>query len=112
MATFPYACDWSPAPDMPLRRLTAQMGDGYEQRVTDGLNPYLPTWSVNFTKRSETEAKAIHAWLRANNAGVTAFDWTSPDGTVGKFVADKMTPAYPTAFNNWATHAAFRQVIG
>lgn len=110
MATFTYYPDWGPAPNMTPSRLSAEFGEGYGQRAGKGLNQFLPTWNLTFSKRSQAEALAIYNWFKNNQAHLTAFDWTSPDGTVGKFVADEFTPPYPVSFNQWTTTAKVRQV--
>jgi phage-related protein len=63
----------------------AAFGDGYEQRVADGINNAPRSWSLGFT-RPTTEADAILAFFEARN-GAEAFDWTPPYGAAGKFVA-------------------------
>jgi len=112
MATFPYSPDWGCQPTMTPSRIKTDMGDGYEQRVGAGINRFMPTWPLTFSKRTQTEAQAISTWLRTNNADITSFDWTSPDGTTGKFVADDFIPPYPVSFNNYTITAKFRQVPG
>lgn len=85
MATF----TWSPAPGarrtIKPRVLSATLGDGYEQRVGDGINTQMASWAVSFNGLSVTDADSIDAFLKGAS-GVDAFDWTSPDGTVGKYV--------------------------
>lgn len=110
MATFPYAPDWGCVPTMTPNRFGSRLGDGYDQRVGAGLNQFLPEWPLSFTKRTQAEATAIRNWLKNNNAHITAFDWTAPDGTVGKFVADTWIPPFPVGYNNWSITAKFRQV--
>lgn len=112
MATFTYVPDFGPSPELTPRILKASFGDGYEQRAEAGLNPYMPTWNLTFSIRSETEAKAIAAWLQTNKAASTPFDWTAPDGTTGKWIADKWTPARPDSHNAWSVAATFRKVTG
>ncbi len=110
MATFPYAPDWGCKPTMTPRVLKAQFGDGYDQRVSDGINTRLPVWPLTFSVRTQTEAQAIASWLATNNADTTSFDWTAPDGTVGKWIANKWSPATPDEYNSWSVTAEFRQV--
>lgn len=64
---------------------TAAFGDGYEQRLADGINSAPRAWSLGFT-RPTAEADVIIAFFEARN-GAEAFDWTPPYGTSGKFVA-------------------------
>ncbi|BDU72401.1 phage tail protein [Mesoterricola silvestris] len=110
MAAFTYIPDWGPDPSLEPATRTVNLGDGYEQRSNKGLNPYLPTWNLTFSKRSQGEAQAIAAWFIANTANVTAFTWTAPDGDTGLWVADKWTPAKPVDYNSWAVSAIFRKV--
>jgi len=77
-ATFPYLPDWGASPEMPQAINKVAFGDGYEQRSHKGLNPYLPIWSLTFSKRTQAEAEAIAAWFQANKADVAAFNWTTP----------------------------------
>lgn len=49
-----------------------RFGDGYRQRVPDGLNTVLSAWSVTFAARSAAEADAIEAFL-ATKGGAIAF---------------------------------------
>jgi len=83
MTAFTYSSpDWGCSPTLTPRVLTVTFGDGYEQRVPDGLNTILPSWPLNFTKRTQVEAQGIYAWLIANNAHYTPFDWAAPgEGT-------------------------------
>lgn len=110
MATFTYIPDWGPSPDLQPRILQAKFGDGYDQRAPNGLNDLLPTWNLVFSHRTQAEALAIAAWFAANKAHVTAFDWTAPDGTVGKWVAEKWTPAKPEDYGSWSVTANLRMV--
>jgi len=112
MATFTYSPDNNCAPSMKPSRLTSSFGDGYEQRAGAGLNQLLPTWQLSFSKRTQTEATAIYTWLKTNTAHITAFDWTAPDGTVGKWIADTFIPPYPVSYGQWTITANFRQVPG
>ena len=59
-----------------------KFGDGYEQRLAYGLNYNLKTWSLEFKNRTDSEANAIEAFLDTA-AGVSSFDWTTPDGVAG-----------------------------
>lgn len=59
------------------RVLTAQFGDGYSQRVGDGINRIVTEWSLSFASRSITEINNIISFLEARS-GVEAFKWTPP----------------------------------
>lgn len=109
MSTFTWKPAWGASQSVNPRVLVASFGDGYAQRVGDGINTMPRAWSLNFTQ--ETAAiDLIEAFLR-NSAGVTAFDWTPPTGAAGKFVCQEWTRtiASPTAHSISAT---FVEVFG
>jgi len=57
------------------RALVAQFGDGYSQRLIDGINPLQETIGVSFSTREKAEIDHIAAFFAAK-AGVTAFTFT------------------------------------
>tara|TARA_B100001175_G_C19487422_1_gene630609 strand:+ start:376 stop:786 length:411 start_codon:yes stop_codon:yes gene_type:complete len=75
-------------PDKTLNRQTqpkvrvAKFGDGYQQRIADGLNTLRDTFTVNFVNRLKAEADDIEAFFRTKKA-VTAFSFTYPDSNSG-----------------------------
>ena len=108
MATFDYAPQTASRSQQPRVR-TAAFGDGYEQRVADGINTMPKRWTLSFT-RPVVEADAILAFLVAR-AGVEAFDWTDPDGAAGKYVCREWSANLigPVAKG---INATFEQVFG
>ena len=60
------------------RTLKISFGDGYEQRLVDGINNNIETYVVNFMNRTDDDADDIIAFFK-NKKGVTAFDYTYPD---------------------------------
>lgn len=99
MSTF----TWSPAPGPTMqvkpRVRTAKFGDGYQQRVADGIHAMPRSWSLTFT-RETADIDAIEAFLQAR-AGVESFDWTPPSGAAGKWIC-----------NAWSRTAIYRNVMG
>jgi phage-related protein len=78
MATFP---DYQPTysatkTSQPKIRIT-QFGDGYQQRVTFGLNQNPKEWRLTFNV-SDDDANTIEAFLDARAADAASFDWTPP----------------------------------
>lgn len=61
------------------RVLIAKFGDGYEQRVPDGINTELQKWTVKFIVDVPT-GQAIHNFLKSLG-GSTSFTWTPPNET-------------------------------
>ena len=60
------------------RVLTAKFGDGYEQRIVDGINNLNEEYSLSFKTRTKEEIDDIVAFLDTK-AGVTKFTLTLPD---------------------------------
>ena len=71
--------------------LVSKFGDGYEQRVADGINNNLQKWSLSFTKRSDADIDAIYDFLDARG-GVESFFWTPRSEAASRtFVCRKYT---------------------
>jgi len=60
------------------RVLKATFGDGYEQRLADGINNIQEEYSIAFNNRTKEEIDDITAFLASKN-GVTSFEFTIPD---------------------------------
>ncbi|MCZ2897297.1 phage tail protein [Burkholderia thailandensis] len=75
--------------DTALRVRKAQFGDGYTQRAADGLNNRTSKYSLRFSDDAVTIA-AIMAFLDACG-GATAFYWTPPLRSRGRFVCETYT---------------------
>ena len=112
MATFPaisptYGVEKRSAP----KRRAVQFGDGYEQRLTYGLNQNPKEWSLTWNNITEANADTIETFLDARAADAAAFDWTPPDeATAYKWVCDRWSKSIP--YNGRAIiNATFRQVF-
>jgi len=91
----------------------AKFGDGYEQRIADGLNPIEETFNVTFNNRTEAELDDITGYL-ASLGGVTSFYFTVPDDNAGgeltvKVVCDTYNQTY-TYDGHPSASAIFRRV--
>lgn len=64
------------------KRYTANFGDGYSQRIAQGLNPLDETYSVTFKTRPKAEIDDIVAFFDSKQ-GVTNFSFTIPDTNGG-----------------------------
>jgi len=62
--------------------LIARFGDGYEQRLADGINSIQESFSVTFNNRTKEEIDDITGYF-ASLKGVTAFTYTIPDDNAG-----------------------------
>lgn len=110
MAEFTYTPDFGAQANYKPRVRVTQFGDGYEQRVTEGINARPQVWSLQFNNRSNTEAGNIVSFLAARNA-VEAFDWTPPnEETAIKVVCREWVKTVARAnLNN--VQATFQQVF-
>lgn len=109
MATFTWLPDYQPTVEIEPRVKTSRFGDGYEQRVEDGINTQPKAWHLTFGVRSRAEAVAIRAFLRAHAS--TSFDWADPDGETLRYVCRSHSHQI-NGHNNEIISAVFRQVFG
>ena len=92
----------------------AKFGDGYEQRLSTGINPLEETFDVSFINRPRVEADDIIAFFE-NKKGVTNFSFTIPDTNSGgneriiKVVCEDWDLTYENAEASSVT-ATFRRV--
>lgn len=96
---------------------TSKFGDGYEQRVANGLNPLNSTFSLSFNTRAKAEIDDIIAFFTAKK-GATPFSWTIPDTngtensnteTTIKVICEKWSQTYDYD-NFYSASATFRRV--
>lgn len=90
------------------RILSNKFGDGYEQRISDGINAQLDKWQLNFDVRDPTETADIRDFFKTHK-GVTPFDWTPPLGSSGKYVCKVWSINFSTALS-YEIAATFEQV--
>lgn len=93
--------------------LKATFGDGYEQRLVDGINNSTESFSVQFTNRPNEEIDDIKSDLDSTK-GVASFFFTYPDSNSGgentvKVVCENYNITYSNSeFYNLS--ATFRRV--
>jgi len=73
------------------RVLSAKFGDGYEQRVLDGINTKEETFSISFNNRSDEEVDAIADYFDA--IAPASFNFYIGDDTV-KAVCENYSITY------------------
>ena len=107
-------------PDKGLTRQTkpkvlkVSFGDGYEQRISAGINNLNQTFNVGFSNREKEEIDDIVAFLDSKN-GISSFNFTIPDSNAGgnettiKVVCETYSTAY-SADNFYSCSATFRRV--
>ena len=110
MATFPsidhtYGATKTSGPKI----RTVVFGDGYEQRLTWGINQSPKQWSLTWQNIPESDADTIEQFLDARG-GTESFTWTPPNGASAKWICAGWTKNIP--YKNIATiNATFRQVF-
>ena len=109
MSDFTYNPSASSARSRKPRVLSAPFGDGYEQRVADGINTAPAIWSLTFV-RGDTDASAIETFLEGKN-GVTSFTWTPPGGSEIRVLCREWNRSFAGVNHNVIT-CTFEQVFG
>ena len=111
MATFPsitptYGIEKSSAPV--VRKI--QYGDGYETRLTYGLNQNPKSYNLTF-QVSEADADTIETFLDARAADNASFDFTPPgEGSSSKFVCESWSKSIPYV-GRATINCTFREVF-
>ena len=96
--------------DTSFKTRAAQFGDGYSQRVVDGVNNIQRTWQVSFDL-PEDQMNEIDAFLRATK-GVESFTWTPPEGPIGKWIVPEGFSRVPVGFASTNISATFKEIFG
>ena len=111
MATFPsitasYGISKQSAPNVKI----VQFGDGYQHRITSGLNQNLKVWNPVFQNISETDADTIETFLDARADDNASFAWTPPgEASSSKYICLSWSKTIP--YNDRATiTASFQEV--
>ena len=78
------------------RVLRANFGDGYSQRVADGINAVRQTYEVTWEGLDRTDAQTVDTFLR-NRGGHEAFLWTAPGGTLKAWTCERWRVTHATA---------------
>ena len=111
MAAFPsitpaYGVQKSSAPSV----RTVRFADGYEQRLTFGLNQNPKVYNLTFNV-SETDSDTIETFLDARAADSASFTFTPPgESSSSKFVCETWSKTIPY-LNRATIQATFREVF-
>ncbi|MFO1417234.1 MAG: phage tail protein [Methylotetracoccus sp.] len=85
-----------------------KFGDGYEQRMADGINTVLPTWNLEWSEAERSVVRDMVAFLKARG-GLEAFEFKDPDGEWVWVVCRRWRNRYVKPDVN-TLQAAFEQV--
>lgn len=72
-----YVVDRSSTESSTPRVRKFNFGDGYEQRITDGINPLEQSFTVSFKNRTLTQANNLASFFETKGA-VTSFAYSPP----------------------------------
>ena len=91
----------------------ATFGDGYEQRLADGINTIKEEYSISFETRPKDTIDDITQYFESLK-GITAFNFTIPDSNnsgvrVIKVVCSEFDVTYDYG-NFYSCNATFRRV--
>ena len=79
------------------RILTAKFGDGYEQRVLDGINTKDDSFSLSFNNRSAEDINLIAAFFDSKAA--KSFDFTVTDTFTGGNLSNRTMKVVCDTYN-------------
>lgn len=98
-------------PNFNFRVTTNQMGDGYTQRVADGINNDLMEIDVVFSERDFAEIKAISHFLYSRK-GYESFLFTPPRPfqKMKRFICPDFGPTF-VFYNNFTINTKFIEVV-
>lgn len=110
METFTWNPEFGASVEKKPKVKSITFGDGYEQRVRDGLNTSPSKWTLQFAMRDNDETDEIMGFLEDRGA-VEAFEWTPPnESTAIKVVCRNWTKTL-NKFNLNSISATFEQVF-
>ena len=89
------------------RILTAQFGDGYSQRVRDGINTKIESFSISFNNRSAEEINLIAAYFdsKAGLHFVLNITDTFTSGALSESAIKVVCKEYSTQYTNTLNHS-------
>lgn len=111
MATFPsYKPVYTATKSSEPKIRTVKFGDGYEQRLSYGLNQNPKEWTLTFDV-TDSDADSIETFLDARAADAASFTWTPPGSASAlKWVCPSWTREL-YEFQRSKINVTFRQVF-
>jgi len=90
---------------------TVQFGDGYQARLSFGLNQNSKQWSLEWRNITEAQADTIETFLDARADDNASFDWSPPDDPdTYKWICPSWSKTLP--YSNLANiQATFQEVF-
>ncbi len=107
METFTFAPNWGMKLSKEPKVKTITFGDGYEQRLKQGLNHNLRSYSLTFSG-DINQMQQIEAFLDRHE-GYKAFLWSPYHSTQGKFKCSKWDIEQKES--HWTISCEFKEVV-
>jgi len=104
------APSYSSSTNKEFRVLSADFGDGYANRVGDGLNVAKQSWNLTWNLLTTAEADDITDFFDTQ-AGVTSFNWVDLNGDNNTYIVREYSRSF-VAFNSHTVTATLEQVFG
>lgn len=108
--TFTWLPSYGVSNDPQVNLITNKFGDGYAQRVPNGVNYIAGKWTLPFNNKSIAEGQAILSFLRAHAGGVWFWFSDPLSGQMVKVVCSKF-PQTASAPGTVSITATFEQVF-
>jgi phage-related protein len=108
MSTFTYIPVYGATETTRARVLKAQFGDGYAQRVGDGINNKPRMWALSFSK-TQSDIESILTFLNTEG-GVTSFIWQPPRGASGSWICEEWNNSVNDGYDSLTVQ--FMEVFG
>lgn len=110
--------DWIPSYQSPknteFRLLRNKFGDGYEQRIGDGINNEEESWDLVFNSVDSSTAETMDLYLKSKKSG-ESFVWTpnylNPSSEKFKVICTKYK-INPVGYNIYDISLTFDRVFG
>ena len=109
-ATFTWTEDWTGEDAIKPRNFSIAYGDGYVERLGNGINTQLATLSLTFSCRTWAVMTAIWTFLQTQ-AGVSAFNFQPYGDSASSLWTCNDFKRKPTGVDNWQITATFVQVV-
>tara|TARA_R100000773_G_scaffold4375_2_gene4980 strand:+ start:3231 stop:3584 length:354 start_codon:yes stop_codon:yes gene_type:complete len=90
---------------------TISFGDGFEQRLTEGLNQNPRKLTLTFKNITETESDTLINFINARVTNADSFVYTPPNDVVGNFVVDSQYKKTINYSNRATVNVTFREVF-
>ena len=93
-----------------MRTLTADFGDGYNQRTSDGINVTRLSYSVSWSNIDTARKEELRTFLESTN-GIESFKWQPPDMNEELLWVNEFPTITSSAAGVWTVSVVLNQVF-